>query len=112
MRAPWANAIAEHGVGSVRRECTDRLLIAGHRHLQRVLIEFVDHYNTHRPHHGLAQTPPDRGDDLAPRATFVSYCKIDSAASSASTRRSHQVTRYSAPTPPCLAEPLIRRTAR
>jgi putative transposase len=37
----------------VRRELLDRMLIFGHRHLQSVLVEYVDHYNAHRPHRSL-----------------------------------------------------------
>ena len=58
VRAPRANAIAERWVGSARRECLDRMLITGERHLQFVLSEYVDHYNTHRPHRALQQDPP------------------------------------------------------
>ena len=58
VRAPRANAIAERWVGSARRECLDRMLITGQRHLQLVLSEYVDHYNTHRPHRALQQDPP------------------------------------------------------
>jgi hypothetical protein len=58
MRAPKARAHAERWVGTVRRECLDRLLILGHRHLQRVLAAYVAHFNTHRPHRALAQRPP------------------------------------------------------
>ena len=59
-RAPRANAIAERFIGTLRRECLDHLLITGHRHLAAVLQEFVEHYNTHRPHRSLDQHPPAR----------------------------------------------------
>jgi putative transposase len=58
VRAPRANAIAERFVGTVCRECLDRLLILGRRHLVAVMGEFVDHYNTHRPHRSLGQAAP------------------------------------------------------
>jgi putative transposase len=59
VRAPKANAVAERFVGTVRRECLDWLLIANRRHLQHVLREFVDHYNSHRPHRALELAPPE-----------------------------------------------------
>ena len=66
IRAPRANAFAERFVGTVRRECLDRILIFGRRQLDSVLIEFVDHYNTHRPHRSLGQASP-----LAPVPTSL-----------------------------------------
>ena len=58
VRAPKARAHAERWVGSVRRECLDRLLILGRRHLQHTLTAYVAHYNEHRPHRALEQHPP------------------------------------------------------
>jgi transposase InsO family protein len=58
VQAPRANAIAERWVGSARRECLDRMLVAGERHLRLVLGEYTDHCNSHRPHRSLQQEPP------------------------------------------------------
>jgi putative transposase len=58
VRAPKARAHAERWVGSVRRECLDRILILGRRHLHQVLETYTRHYNAHRPHRALAQRPP------------------------------------------------------
>jgi len=59
VRAPKANAVAERFVGTIRRECLDWLLITNRRHLQHMLAELVDHYNTHRPHRALELAPPE-----------------------------------------------------
>ena len=58
VQAPRANAIAERWIASARRECLDRMLITGERHPRLVLREYIDHYNTHRPHRTLQQGPP------------------------------------------------------
>jgi putative transposase len=61
IRAPRANAFAERFVGTVRRECLDRILIVNRRHLEEVLREFVEHDNRHRPHRSLGQRSPELG---------------------------------------------------
>jgi putative transposase len=73
VRAPNANAHVERWVGSVRRECLDRLLIVGRRQLEHVLRVYVRHYNCGRPHRALDLQPPEpsaaaiaRGDPAAP----------------------------------------------
>ena len=52
------NAICERLVGTLRRELLDRVLIVGERHLRSVLTEYQAHYNTARPHKGIAQRAP------------------------------------------------------
>ena len=58
-RTPVANAFAERWVGTVRRELCDRTLIWNRRHLEQLLRDYVEHYNTHRPHRSLRQRAPD-----------------------------------------------------
>ena len=70
VQAPRMNAICERLVGTVRRELLDRMLIFGERHLRAVLTESQAHYNTGRPHQGIAQRVPDDEPD-APRATVT-----------------------------------------
>jgi putative transposase len=59
VRAPNANAYVERWVGSVRRECLERLLIVGRGQLEHVLRIYIRHYNRRRPHRALALRPPD-----------------------------------------------------
>ena len=47
--------------GSARRECLDRLLINGGRHLRLVLGEYADHCNIHRPSAPCSRTRPSGG---------------------------------------------------
>jgi putative transposase len=66
VKAPRANAFAERFVGTVRRECLDRMLIFGCQHLEVVVHEYSEHYNGHRPHRSLDQQPPLRKDVAPP----------------------------------------------
>ena len=49
---------------TARAEVTDRMLIAGPRHLRAVLDEYVAHYNQRRPHRGRNLRPPDHDDSI------------------------------------------------
>ena len=48
-RAPVANCYAERWVSTLRRECTDRMLIFSERQLRKVLAEYIQHYNSPSP---------------------------------------------------------------
>jgi len=59
-RAPQANALAERWVRTLRHELLDRTIIWNEQQLRRLLAEYIEHYNTHRPHRGLNQRAPGR----------------------------------------------------
>jgi putative transposase len=63
VQAPRMNAICERLVGTLRRELLDRMLILGEGHLRAVLGEYQVHYNTARPHQGIAQRVPSNEHD-------------------------------------------------
>jgi putative transposase len=66
VQAPRMNAICERLVGTLRRELLDRTLILGEAHLRAVLTEYQAHYNTARPHQGIAQRVPADERDTDP----------------------------------------------
>ena len=74
VRAPRANAFIERWIGTVRRECLDRILIVNRRHLERVLAAYIPHYNEHRPHRSLNQRPPIEEPSPGSEAVVVLDC--------------------------------------
>ncbi len=64
-QSPRANAYAERWVRTARAEVTDRMLIAGPRHLRAVLDQYAVHYNEHRPHRARNLRPPGAA-EIAP----------------------------------------------
>jgi putative transposase len=58
IQTPVANAFAERWIGTLRRELLDRTLIWNQRQLERLVVDYIDHYNQHRPHRALEQRPP------------------------------------------------------
>jgi len=56
--SPWQNGCAERLIGTLRRECLDRVLILGEAHLRRVLPEYAAYYNQARTHLALQKESP------------------------------------------------------
>jgi hypothetical protein len=75
-RSPRANAYAERWVRTARAEVTDRMLIAGPRHLRAILDEYAAHYNEHRPHRARNLRPPDSDDIPTVPATDLTTVRI------------------------------------
>jgi transposase InsO family protein len=75
-RSPRANAYAERWVRTVRSEVTDRMLIAGPRHLRMVLDEFVERHNRHRPHRARSLRPPDSADMAVAPVTDLATARV------------------------------------
>jgi transposase InsO family protein len=59
VRSPKANAFCERVIGTIRRECLDFLIPLSERHLRRLVLEFVTHYNRGRPHSSLGPGLPE-----------------------------------------------------
>src|SRR5713101_4053897 len=62
IRAPRANAILRARDRHLAARVLDRMLILGRRHLATVLAEYVEHYNSHRPHRSLSQRAPSNAE--------------------------------------------------
>lgn len=52
-KSPNLNAYAEGFVGTIKRECLNKFFIFGKPHFEYLIREFIDYYNTQRPHSGL-----------------------------------------------------------
>ena len=68
-RSPWQSPYVERLIGSIRRECLDRMMVFGPAHLRRILQSYFAYYHEHRLHRSLehdspvprAVEPPDQG---------------------------------------------------
>jgi transposase InsO family protein len=57
-RSPWQNAYVERLIGTVRRECLDRVLVFGEAHLRQILSSYAAYYNEVRTHLALGKDAP------------------------------------------------------
>lgn len=88
VRTPVANAFAERWIGTLRRELLDRTLIWNQVQLERLIVDYIDHYNQHRPHRSLDQHPPSGAAAARsghPATTPTSVDQADATVSSTNT---------------------------
>jgi len=57
-KAPWQNPYVERVIGTIRRELLNYIIPLNEKHLHKLLKEYVDYYNHHRPHQGLSGGTP------------------------------------------------------
>ncbi|MBW2704004.1 MAG: transposase [Deltaproteobacteria bacterium] len=58
-RSPWQNPYTERMIGTIRRECTDHVIVLNGRHLKRILREYLDdYYHCARTHLSLGRDSP------------------------------------------------------
>jgi transposase InsO family protein len=57
-QCPQANALCERLLGTLRQECLDYVIPLTENHLQRLLQEWIRHYNAGRPHMSLGPGIP------------------------------------------------------
>jgi hypothetical protein len=60
FRLPWRNGHVERLIGSIRRECTDHLIVLNEEHLRRILARFSIYYNGSLTHASLGKDAPNR----------------------------------------------------
>jgi transposase InsO family protein len=58
LHSPWQNGHVERLIGSIRRECTDHLIVLNAEHLRRILAEYAVYYNQVRTHVALGKDAP------------------------------------------------------
>jgi putative transposase len=75
-QSPRANAYAERWVRTARAEVTDRMLIAGPRHLGTVLEEYVAHFNRHRPYRARSLRAPDHDASITTPVADLAVARI------------------------------------
>jgi putative transposase len=57
-RSPWQSPYVERLVGSIRRECLDRIIVFNERQLRTILDSYFAYYHKVRPHRGLSHDSP------------------------------------------------------
>jgi transposase InsO family protein len=57
-RSPWQNPYVERLVGSIRRECLDRVIVLNERQLRQILESYFENHHNLCPHRSLDHDCP------------------------------------------------------
>ena len=57
-RSPWQSPYVERLIGSIRRECLNRVIVLNERHLRRILAAYFRYYHESRTHLSLNRNSP------------------------------------------------------
>jgi transposase InsO family protein len=58
-RCPWQNGYYERVIGSIKRECLDRVIKLNESHFRNILSEYFSYYNKYRTHLGINKDSPE-----------------------------------------------------
>ncbi len=58
-RSPWQNPFVERLVGTLRRDCTDHVIVVGENHLRRIVRDYLVYYHDCRTHLSLEKDCPE-----------------------------------------------------
>ena len=58
-RSPWQNPYVERVIRSIRRECTDHIIVFNENHLRRMMQSYLSYYHRSRTHLSLGKDTPE-----------------------------------------------------
>jgi putative transposase len=58
-RSPWQSAYVERGIGTIRRECLDHVIVLHEASLYRHVQSFLEYCHESRTHRSLANDTPE-----------------------------------------------------
>ena len=72
-QSPWQNPYVERGIGTIRRDVLDYVIVLHEAHLRRLLTDYLTYYHRFRTHLSLAMdcpepravAPPEAGEVVA-----------------------------------------------
>jgi putative transposase len=59
FRSPWQSPYVERLIGSIRKECLDRVVILNEASLRRHMVSYLDYYHESRCHLSLGKDSPE-----------------------------------------------------